>query len=258
MATGTEIHRGRRIVMLVVCGIFHINVASSRSISDNITDHIAYDDINDLVKHLEHEHLDYHDDYSDDFEYSEDEVTDYESVYESIRDEIPELLTEVERKYKTHIQHQHGESPLLSLVTREPHTMTIMMQPMKMEPNTKVRLLYERVPAHRKPNITHLDRPVMDFVPIIRDSQTYVIDNLPRGKYIVCGEAMNHSEDVFQESCFETKIHREETEDLQIGVKAIIVIAITIVIFVVLYNIIYQICRSRQVIKKKDKAKTGH
>ena len=62
-----------------------------------------------------------------------------------------------------------------------------------------------------------------------------------RGKYIVCGEAMDHSEDVFQESCFETKIHREETEDLQIGVKAIIVIAITIVIFVVIYNIIYQV-----------------
>jgi len=81
----------------------------------------------------------------------------------------------------------------------------------------------------------------MDFVPIIRNSQTYVIDNLPRGKYIVCGEAMDHSEDVFQESCFETKIHREETEDLQIGVKAIIVIAITIVIFVVIYNIIYQV-----------------
>ena len=46
----------------------------------------------------------------------------------------------------------------------------------------------------------------------------------------------------YQESCFETKIHREETEDLQIGVKAIIVIAITIVIFVILYNIVYQVC----------------
>jgi len=150
--------------VLVLCGLFHMNVVSARKISDNIT-----------------QHPEYHDDYSDDFEYSEDEdLTDYESVYDSIRDEIPELLTQVERKYKTHIQHQHGESPLLSLVTREPHTMTIMMKPMKMEPNTKIRLLYERVPAHRKPNITHLDRPVMDFVPIIRNSQTYVIDNLPR------------------------------------------------------------------------------
>lgn len=126
MTSRAETGLGRRIVVLVLCGLFHMNVVSARKISDNIT-----------------QHPEYHDDYSDDFEYSEDEdLTDYESVYDSIRDEIPELLTQVERKYKTHIQHQHGESPLLSLVTREPHTMTIMMKPMKMEPNTKVNYLY--------------------------------------------------------------------------------------------------------------------
>ena len=32
------------------------------------------------------------------------------------------------------------------------------------------------------------------------------------GKYIVCGEALNELGEVFQESCFETKIKREETE----------------------------------------------
>ena len=58
--------------------------------------------------------------------------------------------------------------------------MTIMMKPTKMEPETKVRLLYERVPAHRKPNMSHLDRPVTDLIPLIRHRQTYVIDNLPR------------------------------------------------------------------------------
>ena len=63
---------------------------------------------------------------------------------------------------------------------QEPHTMTIMMKPTKMEPETKVRLLYERVPAHRKPNMSHLDRPVTDLIPLIRHRQTYVIDNLPR------------------------------------------------------------------------------
>ncbi len=63
-----------------------------------------------------------------------------------------------------------------------------------------------------------------------------------RGKYIVCGEAMDLHDTVFQDSCFETKIHREETEDLQIGVKAIIVISITIVIFVLIYNVAYQVC----------------
>ena len=52
---------------------------------------------------------------------------------------------------------------------------------------------------------------------------------------------MDHSEYVFQESCFETKIHREVSEDLQDGVKAIIGIAITIVILVLIYNVVYQV-----------------
>ena len=90
--------------------------------------------------------------------------------------------------------------------------MTIMMKPSKMTPESQVRLLYERVPLHRLANRTHLDHPVMDFVPIIRNSQTYVLSNLPRGKYIVCGEALDEGGDVFQESCFETKIFREDTE----------------------------------------------
>ena len=90
--------------------------------------------------------------------------------------------------------------------------MTIMMKPNKMEPQSKVRLLYERVPIHRLPNRTHLDHPVMDFVPIIRNSQTYVLNNLPRGKYIVCGEALDQGGHVFQESCFEAKISKEDTE----------------------------------------------
>ena len=90
--------------------------------------------------------------------------------------------------------------------------MTIMMKPSKMEPESQVRLLYERVPIHRLPNRTHLDHPVMDFVPIIRNSQTYILHNLPRGKYIVCGEALDQFGHVFQESCFETKILKEDTE----------------------------------------------
>ena len=52
---------------------------------------------------------------------------------------------------------------------------------------------------------------------------------------------MDLHDTVFQDSCFETRIHREETEDLQIGVKAIIVISITIVIFVLIYNVAYQV-----------------
>ena len=115
--------------------------------------------------------------------YSEETEEDfYVSVYDSIRDSSPDILTAVERRYKSHKQHHHEDlSPLLSLVTQEPHSMTIMMKPSKMEAQSKIRLLYERVPAHRLANRTHLDHPVMDFVPIIRNSQTYVINDLPRG-----------------------------------------------------------------------------
>ena len=115
--------------------------------------------------------------------YSEESDDDfYLSVYDSIRDSSPEILTAVERRYKSHKQHHHDElTPLLSLITKEPHSMTIMMKPKKMEPESQVRLLYERVPAHRLPNRTHLDHPVMDFVPLIRNSQIYVINDLPRG-----------------------------------------------------------------------------
>ena len=150
-----------------------------------------------------------------DYDLYEDEgdVDYYVTVYDSIRDSRPEILTTVERRYKSHKQHHHEDlTPLLSLITQEPHSMTIMMKPNKMEPQSKVRLLYERVPIHRLPNRTHLDHPVMDFVPIIRNSQTYVLNNLPRGKYIVCGEALDQGGHVFQESCFETKISKEDTE----------------------------------------------
>ena len=61
-----------------------------------------------------------YDDYESD---NDDDTIDYESVYDLIRDELPEVLTQVERKYKTHIQHHHGEHvhgehPLLSLVSQ--------------------------------------------------------------------------------------------------------------------------------------------
>ena len=99
--------------------------------------------------HDNHDHV--HDDdddsehvYDDDEDYEDGEETelDYETVYDAIRDELPELLTQVERRYKTHIQHHQeaGVSPLLSLFSQEPHSMTIMMNPSKMEPKIKVGL----------------------------------------------------------------------------------------------------------------------
>ena len=60
--------------------------------------------------------------------------------------------------------------------------------------------------------MAHLDDPVLQHIPLIRTSQTYILRDLPKGKYIVCGEAMDHSGSVYQESCFETRIRREDTD----------------------------------------------
>ena len=55
--------------------------------------------------------------------------------------------------------------------------------------------------------MAHLDDPVLEYIPLIRTSQTYMLRDLPKGKYIVCGEAMVMGE-VYQASCFETRIDR--------------------------------------------------
>jgi len=170
------------------------------------------------------------------------------SIYESIRDENQDILTKIEKLYtafKSH-EHHHGhlpDIPLLSIVEQEPHSMTIMVKPKEVKPDTMVRLSYERVPSHRKPCMAHLDDPVLQHIPLIRSSQTYILTDLPMGKYIVCGEAMDHSGSVYQESCFETRIRREDTDSLQSGVQALIVISIAIVISVIIYAILYQVCK---------------
>ena len=65
---------------------------------------------------------------------------------------------------------------------------------------------------HRQPFINHLDDPVQEYIPLIRTSQTYTLTDLPKGKYIVCGEAMDHMGEVYQESCLETRIKKIENK----------------------------------------------
>ena len=85
--------------------------------------------------------------------------------------------------------------------------MSLMVKPKDYKPDAMVRLLYERVPAHRQPIMQHLDDPVIEYVPLTRRVQSHDLTELPMGKYIVCGEAMLHGE-VYQASCFETRIER--------------------------------------------------
>ena len=102
----------------------------------------------------------------------------------------------------------HDENhPLVTIIATKPHSMTLMVKPKNYHPNTMVRLLYERVPHRHKADMEYLDDPVIEYMPLIRRVQNYDLTELPKGKYIVCGEAMVHGE-VYQASCFETMIER--------------------------------------------------
>jgi len=138
--------------------------------------------------------------------------------------------------------------PLLTVMSTEPHSMSLMVKPMHYKPDTMVRLLYERVPAHRQPVLQHLDDPVIEYVQLTRRVQSHLLTELPMGKYIVCGEAMLHGV-VYQASCFETRIERLDNNTLQSGVKVLIVMAILAVTLVILYAVGFQVwnrCKWRE------------
>jgi len=85
--------------------------------------------------------------------------------------------------------------------------MRIQIKPYIFYPDTMIRLLYERVPKNKQPHMQHLDDPVIEYIPLSRQYQDYDIENLPMGKYIVCGEAQNNGS-VTQANCFQTLVDR--------------------------------------------------
>ena len=97
--------------------------------------------------------------------------------------------------------------PLVTIIDTRPHSMTLMMKPKDFYPDTMVRLLYERVNARRKLDMAYLDDPVIEYIPLISRVQRCDLTELPKGRYIVCGEAMVQGV-VYQSSCCEIKIQR--------------------------------------------------
>jgi hypothetical protein len=82
---------------------------------------------------------------SSDEEY-DDEEEDDNSVYETIRDENQDILTKIEKLYTAFRSHEHHHGhlpalPLLSIVEQEPHSMTIMLKPREVQPDTMVRYI---------------------------------------------------------------------------------------------------------------------
>ena len=74
-------------------------------------------------------------------DYVEYEDDDEMSVYERLEKEDETILTEIEKLYTAFIHDHLNEVPLLSILAQETHSLTIMVQPKHVHPNTMVRLL---------------------------------------------------------------------------------------------------------------------
>jgi len=156
-------------------------------------------------------------------------------------DQLPELF-ESPLKPSNDMEH-----PLISLMKIEPHAMRLLVKPRKFEPHTMVRLMYERVPRNKPALQQHLDDPVIEYIHLYRLDQEYYLNDLPMGKYIVCGDAQINGH-VFQSNCFETVIDRLDNNMLQGGVIGVIAVALLIVFAVIVYAIYHRLVLS----KRKD------
>jgi len=135
--------------------------------------------------------------------------------------------------------------PLISLMSIKPNSMRLLVKPKTLDINSKVRLMYKRVPRNKAAHRKHLDDPIIEIVPLYRYEQEHYIHDLPRGKYIVCGD---HSiEDVIVEhNCFETIIDRLDTNELQGGVVCIIALAILVFLSCNCYAVYHRCIRSQE------------
>merc|ERR1711892_504602 len=136
-------------------------------------------------------------------------------------DQLPELF-ESPLKPSNDMEH-----PLISLMKIEPHAMRLLVKPRKFE--------------------QHLDDPVIEYIHLYRLDQEYYLNDLPMGKYIVCGDAQINGH-VFQSNCFETVIDRLDNNMLQGGVIGVIAVALLIVFAVIVYAIYHRLVLS----KRKD------
>lgn len=205
---------------------------------------------------------------SDNVEEEEVEVEDEDVAYHNRLDElqkkygskqISEVDVEDFRFSATHehpSNHLHGqgkmEDPLIMLMKIEPHALDLLVRPRIFVPGTMVRLMYERVPRNRPPLLQHLEDPVIEYVPLHWPAQHHRLQDLPMGKYIVCGEAHKEGH-VVQANCFETVIDRLDNNMLPGGVVGVICVAIISIFLVIVYAIYYRVTK-----KQRRSEKEGH
>jgi len=199
--------------------------------------------------------------------YNENEITDSE-LYEVVTNDDVDLadlkqvqpyavvVRHLEEISGGHVfnndLHQDNEHPLISLMDIKPHSMQIMIKPRDFQPRIMVRILYERVRISKTAHLHHLDDPVTEVIPLYKDKQYFEIENLPKGKYIVCGEArIAGSLDPFQTNCFETLVDRLDNNRLQPGVIVLTSISILIVVGAILYAVFYNAHNKAKLRKSK-------
>jgi len=165
---------------------------------------------------------------------------------------------EEQQQYLTHRSEylQDMKHPLIMLMKIEPHALDLLVKPRNFVEGTMVRLMYERVPRNRPAMMQHLDDPVIEYVPLHWPAQHHRLQDLPMGKYIVCGEA--HMEGhIIQANCFETVIDRLDNNMLQGGVVGVICVAIISIFLVIVYAIYYRLTRNQRHLDKQGNPESG-
>jgi len=208
---------------------------------------------------------------SDSIEEEEEEevvVEDEDAAYQNRLAELQrkygmKKMSEVEEEdFRFSASHEHPndhlqgsgkmEDPLIMLMKIEPHALDLLVRPRIFVPGTMVRLMYERVPRNRPPLLQHLEDPVIEYVPLHWPAQHHRLQDLPMGKYIVCGEAHKEGH-VVQANCFETVIDRLDNNMLPGGVVGVICVAIISIFLVIVYAIYYRVTR-----ESRRNEKEGH
>jgi len=69
--------------------------------------------------------------------------------------------------------------PLISLMAIKPNSMRLLVKPKTLDINSKVRLMYKRVPRNKAAHRKHLDDPIIEIVPLYRYEQEHYIHDLP-------------------------------------------------------------------------------
>jgi len=196
-----------------------------------------------------------------------DQIEDEDQKYENLLHELQTKYGEgranqqesgghYDTHYDTHNTYEHYltqrrehtedmKHPLIMLMKIEPHALDLLVKPRQFERGTMVRLMYERVPRNRPPMLQHLDDPVVEYVPLHWPAQHHRLQDLPMGKYIVCGEAHREGK-IIQANCFETVIDRLDNNMLQGGVVGVICVAIISIFLVIVYAIYYRLTKNKR------------